>query len=333
MKNISFFLIFTLVNVFHISVKAQDSTFAKIKGNVYGSLFANYHMGLNETDVTAFEIKRAYFGYKAQLSKYFSANVKLDIGSPDDLSDYSLIRRYAYFKNAYVNYSKDNLKVYFGIIGLLQFKLQEKYWAHRYIQKSFCDEYKFGSSADLGAQAIYKFSDWLSADFTIMNGEGYTKLQSDNTLTGGLGVSIIPYKNFVFRVYGDFSEKDEIQTTVSAFVGYKLGDKAIGGIEYNWRYNDSYDNNHDRYGYSAYMSYYPLKKIQVFARYDKVESNILADEYIPWKLSSDGSAIIAGVEFAPIKYVKFALNYQDWFPSAENEVNEQYIYLNLLVKF
>lgn len=333
MRKWFFFLIFTLVLFLPLDGKAQDSTFSKIQGDVYGSIFANYHMGLNKTDVTAFELKRAHFGYKAQLSKYFNANVKLDIGSPDDLSDYSLIRRYAYFKNAYVNYSKDKFKVYFGIIGLLQFKIQEKYWAHRYIQKSFCDEYKFGSSADLGAQTIYKFADWLSADFTVMNGEGYTKLQSDNTLTGGLGVSIVPYHNFVFRVYGDFSEKDEIQTTVSTFVGYKLGDKAIGGVEYNWRSNDSYDHNHDRYGYSVYMSYYPMKKLQVFARYDKVESNILADEYIPWELSSDGSAAIAGVEYSPIKYVKMALNYQDWFPLAENEANEQYLYLNLLVKF
>ncbi len=324
-------IVFTLLAF--LESKAQDSTFTKVRGSVYGKIFANYHMGLNETDVTAFEIKRAYFGYKASLSKYFNANVKLDIGSPDDLSDYSIIRRYAYFKNAYVNYTRNKLKVYFGLIDLLQFKYQEEYWAHRYIQKSFCDEYKFGSSADLGAQVIYKFTDWFSADFTVMNGEGYTKLQSDNTLKSGMGMTFVPYKNFILRVYGDLSEKEEIQTTLSTFIGYKLTDKLIGGFEYNWLFNDNYNSDHNRYGYSVYMSYNPFKKFQIFARYDNVESNILTDEYIPWDLSSDGSSVIAGVQYAPIKYVKIALDYQDWYPLAENEANEQYVYLNLLIKF
>ena len=325
-----FVVVFILVS---LGMKAQDSTFTKVHGNVYGKIFANYHMGLNDTDVTAFEIKRAYFGYKAQLSRYFSANVKLDIGSPDDLSDYSLIRRYAYFKNAYVNYSKERIKLYFGLIELLQFKYQEEYWAHRYIQKSFCDEYKFGSSADIGAQVIYELTDWFSFDFTVMNGEGYTMLQSDNTISGALGLSITPYKNFILRVYGDLAEKDIKQTSLSTFLGYKLTEKAIGGIEYNWRFNDDFEKDHNRYGYSVYMSYYLFKKFQVFARFDKVESNIVEGEYVPWKLSKDGSAVICGMEYSPIKYIKIALDYQDWFPLAENEPNEQYIYLNLLVNF
>ena len=68
--------------------------------------------------------------------------------------------------------------VYFGIIDILHFAMQEKYWAHRYIDKSFNDRYSLGIKPILGAQVIYNWTDWLSTDFTLMNGEGYTKFRA-----------------------------------------------------------------------------------------------------------------------------------------------------------
>lgn len=41
--------------------------------------------------------------------------------------------------------------------------------------KSFQDEYKFGSSADLGVSVAYKFNKVVSADVIVANGEGYKK--------------------------------------------------------------------------------------------------------------------------------------------------------------
>ncbi|MCD4664114.1 MAG: hypothetical protein K8R68_02510, partial [Bacteroidales bacterium] len=250
-----------------------------------------------------------------------------------DLSDFSLIRRYAYFKNAYVRYKRNKLTTYFGIIDILHFKMQEKYWAHRYIDKSFNDRYHFGFKADLGCQIIYDWAKWISTDFTLMNGEGYTKLQRDNTLKAGIGISIFPIKNIVTRVYYDLSEKSIIQSSLATFIGYKIKDKVIAGLEYNFRFNENFTENHDRQGYSVYLSYFPLNKLQIFGRFDKVSSRILENEQNPWNLAKDGSAIIAGIEFSPIKYIKIALDYQDWFPIAENEPNMQFIFLDLEVTF
>lgn len=324
------FVLFCFPNI----VFAGDSTFTDNPGKVYGRIFSNFHSEINHGDNTSgFEIKRVYFGYQRQLSKYFSANLKMDIGSPEDLSEFSLIRRYAYFKNAYVKYKNDNLTVYFGIIDILHFKMQEKYWAHRYIEKSYNDRYRFGAKADLGCQVIYDFADWISADLTLMNGEGYTKLQGDNTLKSGAGISIFPLKNLVTRVYCDFSQKNMAQTTLATFIGYKINNKVIGGLEYNYRFDDDFDENRNRYGYSGFLSYYPFKKLQLFGRFDQVSSNKPNNNEYPWNLASDGSAIIAGVEFSPITYIKIALNYQDWFPLAKNEENEQAIYLNFEISF
>ncbi|MEZ5198695.1 MAG: hypothetical protein R2764_20615 [Bacteroidales bacterium] len=327
------FILLILSNLESFS-RDKDSTYFKPKGKVYGKIFSNFHTQINTgNNATAFEIKRAYFGYKSQLSNYFDANIKLDIGSPEDLSDFSLIRRYAYFKNAYVSFKRNKLKTYFGIIDNLHFKMQEDYWAHRYIDKSFNDRYKFGYSADLGAQIIYDWTDWISTDFALMNGEGYSKLQNDNTLKGGLGVSIYPIKNLVARIYFDLSEKTIVQSTIATFLGYKINDKVIAGLEYNYKYNEDFVENHNRWGYSTYVSYYPIKKLQVFGRYDKVSSEVLENEENPWQLSKDGSAIIAGIEYSPIKYVKIALDYQDWYPLAANEPNFQYIFLDLEISF
>jgi hypothetical protein len=49
----------------------------------------------------------------------------------------------------------------------------------------------------------------------------------------------------------------------------------------------------------------------------------------PWNLQEDGSAIISGIQYTPIKHVKIALNYQDWVPYAANMDNESYVFLNL----
>ncbi|MCF8368366.1 MAG: hypothetical protein K9G76_04930 [Bacteroidales bacterium] len=327
-------LLIVLVTIIPFLGFGADSTFLKPKGTVYGKIFTNFHSQINTGDnADAFEIQRAYFGYKSQLSKYFEANIKLDIGSPNDVSEFSKIRRYAYFKNAYVGYKKGKISSYFGIIDLLQFKVQEKYWGHRYIEKSFDDRYKFGSSADLAWQINYDHSKWISVDFTVMNGEGYTQLQTDNTLTTGFGVSLYPVKNFTTRFYYDVSEKTTIQSTLVGFLGYKLKNKIMAGLEYNYRFNDNFVKDKNRFGYSAYVSYYPIKKFQVFGRYDKLSSNKFERQEQPWNLAKDGSSIIAGVEFSPIDYVKIALNYQDWFPYAANEENSQYIYLNFEISF
>jgi hypothetical protein len=211
--------------------------------------------------------------------------------------------------------------------------MQEEYWAHRYIDKSFNDRYKFGYSADLGAQVIYDLTKWLSIDGTLMNGEGYTKLQSDNTLKGGIGLTIIPLKNFVIRGFYDISEKTVVQQSLATFLGYKIKNKVIAGFEYNFLFNEDFEQDHNRQGYSMYASWYPFSKIQIFGRYDKVYSNITDGESNPWNLPKDGSAIIAGIEYSPIKYLKIALDYQDWYPSAQNEPNFQYIFLDVEIKF
>jgi hypothetical protein len=105
------------------------------------------------------------------------------------------------------------------------------------------------------------------------------------------------------------------------------------GAEYNHQWNYlSLDNRH-RYGYSFYLTYLASEKIKFFARYDQLFSNTLVGAINPWDLKNDGSAIITGLEFSPVKKVNLSLNYQDWLAYAENGNDEHFIYFNLQFKF
>jgi hypothetical protein len=330
--SIIFAIIFFLFPL--IEINAGDSTHILIPGKVSAKIFSNFHSYINTgNNALAFEITRAYFGYENKFNKHFEAGVKLDIGSPEDLSEFSLIRRYAYFKNAYLKFNYQKLSSSFGIIDLIHFKLQENFWAHRYIEKSFSDRYRFGNAADLGWLVNYDWSKWLSFDFTIMNGEGYTNLQNDNTLKAGAGITVIPIKNLTTRMYCDYMSKSTDQSTLATFIGYAKTGKYSIGAEYNYRFNDNHKKGYDKYGYSVYGTYFIFTKLQVFGRYDKLSSNMPDENTIPWNITEDGNSIIGGIEYSPVKQVKIALDYQDWFPYAQNEDNKQLIYLNLEITF
>jgi len=328
-------LILGLLFLLHPVITAQKDTVNITPGigKVSGRIFANFYTGIGKGDrSSAFEVRRAYFGYKAPLSHNFAAEVKLDIGSPNDLSEYSRIRRYAYFKTAALYYEHNKLFFKCGIFDIDHFDLQEKFWNHRYIYKSFQDEHRFGNKADLGACLHYRFLPVLSADITIMNGEGYTDLQRDNSFKTGTGITFTPNPSWIFRAFFDFVKKSELETTISTFGGYTRNPFTVG-FEYNYKFNRYDLSGYNQSGISSYIMYQITKRFELFARYDRLASVILPEESVPWNLKDDGSAIITGIQFQPIKMVKIALDYQDWYPYASNMQNLTYIFLNLEVSF
>ncbi len=315
------------------SVTAQEKHEFKPYGRAFGRIFANFHEGISEasSEEAGFDLVRAYLGYEHFLSEEFSAKINLDIGSPNDLSEFSKIRRYAYFKNAYVQYRKSGLTYQFGLISLKQFDLQEKIWERRYMKKTFADEYKLGSSADLGMMAEYKFSDMISADVTMMNGEGYSSLQSDNIFKYAVGATFTPGKSLLIRGYVDYMKDEVAQITPVFFVSYTYkGNFNIAG-EYNYQFNNNHKEGQDIFGYSVFSKYNLNKKLQLFARYDQLQSSILEGKTTPWQLTKDGTTLIGGLQYSPVKGIKVAFDYQDWYPWAANVANKSYIFIDLEV--
>ncbi len=317
----------------HLSVSQETGHFTPT-GFFYRTVSSNFHSQLEANrNESAFEVQRAYLGYTYFLAENYKINIKLDIGSPEQESPYDILKRYAYFKNAELIYNYQKITINAGLIDLYHFKIQEKYWGHRYIYKSFQDKHKFGNSADLGVSVAYKINDIIAADITIMNGEGYNKLQTDNSYKSALGITLKPIKDITIRLYADYIEHEEIQTTWSSFIGYQFKKMVKIGTEYNYQSNSGFRKNRNQNGFSGYTSINISKKIELFGRFDKLWSNTLSGEPYNWNITRNGSAVIAGLQYTPIKNIKIAANYQDWYPYAKNMENESFFYLNLEYKF
>lgn len=321
-----------LLAVCHIGF-SQSAPNENYRGTVSGRIYSNFNYGLNiPSEATAFELTRAYFGYERQISEHFSAEVKLDVGSPDDLSEFSRLRRYAYFKNAGVTYQKGALTAWGGLFDMQQFKVQETFWGYRYLYRSYMDEYRFGPSADLGAGARYRFSGKMASDLVVSNGEGYSSPQRDDTYKIGWGLTYRPSGALTLRSYYAIFTSNTPQMTFSGFAGYRKGNFRMAG-EYNYQRNYQSNKDRDRYGYSVYSTYAFSGQWEVFLRYDQLFSNILPDNEIPWNLPNDGSALIGGLQYTPVRNIHITLDYQDWVEYAGNGAKEQLIYVHLEADF
>jgi hypothetical protein len=310
----------------HIFAQEESSDF-KPSGKAFMRVFTNYHSTWTNGEANkAFEIQRAYFGYKAKLSEYISARLTLDVGDPD----FGELEMTAYLKHAYLLFQKDRFTASIGMIGLYQFRLQEDLWAGRYFYKSFLDEHRFGPSADLGAFVSYDIHEKATVDLTIANGEGYKKLESDTALKYSIGATVRPIKGIDFRASYDHMGQDSAQQTLAFYLGYAK-DKLAVGAEYNYQLNHKINNGHDLTGISVYGSYL-LKKIRLFGRYDMLSSPILSSDTNPWNYAKDGQLVIAGIEVRLVKGLMVTPHYQGWIPADASGVSHS-AYLSLEIRF
>ena len=311
-----------------MSAQAQNSKVEEPKGKAIVQVFGNFHTGFgNENDNRGFELERTYLGYEYNLGKGLTVKGVMDIGKSSDVSDY---QRIAYIKNAMVQWKTGNLTLSGGLISTTQFNFQEKFWGYRYVMKSFQDEYKFGSSADLGLSAAYKLADWITVDAIIVNGEGYKKIQKNDGLNYGLGATFTLLNGLQIRLYGGINESGEEDkediTNLAAFVGYKCNEFTIGA-EYNYMANVSNKEDADLSGYSIFASANLSKETSLFARFDDLHSKN------DWNISKDESAAIFGAQFKFGKYVKVAPNFRMNMPKADGAKNSCYAYVNCYVGF
>jgi len=173
---------------------------------------------------------------------------------------------------------------------------------------------------------------FISFDVSMLNGEGYSSIQRDDSYRVGLGTTIKPVKGLTFRMFGDYIEKSASQLSWVNFISYNWKNKIIASFEFAKQYNYKFVDNQDLTVWSAYVSYNITKKWQLFGRFDQVDSNLTTDPSIPWHYAKDGSYSLLGIQFIAHKNVKLALDYKLWTPPSSDLSNEQFIYLNLQLK-
>ncbi len=319
---LSIILMISLLSIVNAQTEEKESF-----GKPFINIFSNFHTDFSDGEsASLFQVTRAYFGYEYQFNQNFSGKLTLDVGNPGA----GKLQQTAYLKNAYLKYQEDGFSVSFGLLGLLQFKTQEKNWGYRYVFKSFQDEHKYNSSADLGMIVAYEFNKDFSMDLTITNGEGYKTVVVDSVFRTGLGATLKPARDFTLRAYYDFIKKDEVnQQSLAFFAGY-VGTNCTFGAEFNQLLNVKNAEDKNLSGYSFYTTYKSGKKTKLFARYDQLSSSEISGN--DWNIGNNGSQFIIGMEFSPVKGVKIAPNYQGWNPKDDSKKILSAIYLNLELK-
>ena len=317
-----YFLIVALLGV-AIAANASGVKDGSPRDKAIVQVFGNFHAGFgSENEYRGFELERSYLGYEYRLTEGLTVKGVVDIGKSNAVDDY---HRIVYIKNAMLSWKRGDLTLSGGLIPTTLFNFQEKFWGYRYVMKSYQDLYKFGSSADLGISVAYRFTDWISADAVVLNGEGYKKIQVGSGLNYGLGITITPVKGLQMRLYGGLNEggKSGMANIVNmaAFVGYK-SDRFAVGAEYNHMLNSSYDRGVDRYGYSLFASVVAAKFANVYVRYDDQYASIGGAD------DREGQMAILGAEFKLGKYVKVAPNFRMSMPQHKTSHYRCYGYLN-----
>ena len=308
---------------------AQNNTSFVPGGKPFARIYTNFNYTSSGGEgAPSFEIKRAYLGYEYDFSETFSAKLNIDVDNPG----VGKMQLTAFLKNAYLQYQKDKLTVNMGMISTTNFKVQEDFWGKRWIYKSFQDQHKIEASADIGASAAYRILPFVSLDISLLNGEGYKLIQSDNALKTGVGITLTPLKSLTARLYVDHMKDTAAQQTLATFVGYENRYFSIAA-EYNYQRNHRMVSGHDFSGLSVYASIPLYKTFTLFCRYDQLQSVIPEAGSDPWNLSGDGELFMAGVEFSPVKGVKVAPGFHGWKPAGDNQNFINGFYLNFEYKF
>lgn len=328
--------IFFILVLGTLAIYAQnDSTAFKPSGRIIARAFADYSTDFDEN--SGFDLTRAFLGYGMQITPTLSGQIIIDGASGrNDKGNLEV-----YMRNAFLRWKDKGFEVNAGLTNLLQFSMQEDYWKHRYVMKSFQDLNKMAPSVDMGATGSYTFNSFVSADLSFTNGSGYKNVSKSGSKRYAAGLNIHPIKNSVFRIYADvYNESEGLrdalpsgvanikyknQYSLALFAGYQI-DLISFGAEYNRVFNKGFIEDKDYYGYSAYASVKIKSKWRVFGRYDWMDSKKPASFTEEWN-NLDGQLIMAGIEYRPIKQLKIAPNIRNINPSRDK--SEQYLYINV----
>ena len=330
MKKIKFILTIFIIFI-GFEIYSQQN-----KGKVSTRVYWNFNKDFTKDAPrkNAFEIKRAYFGYEYRINDNISSKVTFDVGKNSSGSDYT-----AFLKIAQLDWKiKNNLKLSIGMIGNKQFKFQESIWGYRYMYKTFQDENKFGSSADLGVNAEIKISEKINLNLFALNGEGYKNVQDDNGFIKIGGNLIYEFDNgFSAKIYYDSQPSIENFNLVNTgyFIGYEK-EKTRIGLEYNEMLNGKTykdpSKDHSLSGFSGYISQTLFKNATIFFRYDSLGSNILSGSLDAWNSGKDGNLMILGFEHVVIKGFKLNLNYRNYNYNDNSINNKSMVFINAEIK-
>jgi len=196
-------------------------------------LFAHYGVDISEQPTeefaegdprpNEFDIDRVYLNFKTKIDDTFSARITTDVGRTND-KKLELFLKYAYLQVK----ASDDIKVRFGSAGNPQVGFSDKFWGQRWLAKSFTDQEKILSSADVGVHALGEHADGLFGWSTaLVNGEGYGNPEADAAKAAELRLTVDPLHGDIKLPISIFASRDvfthediDPTTTLVASIGF-----------------------------------------------------------------------------------------------------------------
>lgn len=310
MKRVTILLCLALFCNF-TGVMAQQEENFKPSGKAEVRIFTNYTSSFSDgNNFNKFDVTRAYLGYIYDFSKNFRGRITYDVGNPGAGKNFYS----GFLKFAYLQYKSDKFSLMGGMIPLYQYTLTDEKWGYRYILNPFHNEYSFGTPADMGIGAEYKFAPWMSADLILVNGEGFKTMEGDSAFKAGIGITVYPVKDLLVRGYFDTMKRAGVNQQTSELLAVYENKSFKLSASYNYQKDHGLVKGNDYSGYTFNGSLF-LKGITLIGRYDNLESVTKSGASNPWNFAKDGKFFLAGLEFAPVKGVKMSPNYQGWKPA------------------
>ena len=280
----------------------------KMEARIFTSLGTTFSGGENHTK---FDLGRAYLGYNYNFSRKLTGRLVYDVSDPS----VGKLKFTGMLKFAYLKYQTGKLTVSGGMIALPEYDFGDRKWGFRYTYKTLHDEYGFGTAADLGLNVTYSFASWISADLTVMNGEGFKLTESDSTFKAAASINVMPFRNFSLRMYFDNMSKNSVnQETTEIIAAYENRGYVISAA-WNYRWNHNLIKGQDYQGVTVNGTIPVRKKIRIFGRYDYLASVKTGSSPDPWNLAKDGQLFMTGVDFSLAPGVSLSPNFTGWKPA------------------
>ncbi len=296
-----------------------------------------------------FVFRRAYFTYENKINDFLSFRFRLDADNTANVTGVALSgspvsgvtltkddKLRPFIKNLYVQWSGfllPDMTLRVGMEETLTFKIAEDKWGYRSVAKTLLDGFKDitgtdirASSADIGASLQGSPVKYLRYGVQVVNGGGYSHLETDKYKKVEGNIQLIPVSGFSIVGYMD-SEHQQYKanalglTSPKAYT-YKLDSYfemvkglVLGGEWFTYKNDLNQAVNPDSEaqgiyktsGWSAFGRYALMDKLNAFARYDS---------YVPnsFNRAKDIKLAILGLDWAPL-HSSFKLQPNIWIYS------------------
>lgn len=313
-------LFLLIISTILITAQDKKETTGKFSGYMVGEYYnISDHNNKDLKGQHGFQFRRIYFTYDYKFNSKFSTRLRLEMNNDGKLNDdgkFDKIVISPFVKDAYLQYKFGLQKAYFGIASPPTFKIIEKVWGYRIVEKTPLDLQKMASSRDFGVGMAGQFdkSGMIKYHAMVANGSG-NKQEIDKGKSFMASLSFWPIKELVLEGYADYADRAGAADTyiTQGFLGYNS--KTLhGGIQYSQQLLKAKDDQSEEITLkvlSVFLSGNILNNIKLLGRVDRMlEPNPKGPDvaYTPFNDTASFTEIIAGVDISVHEDIKIIPN-------------------------